>query len=83
MTNNNYCNLIKSVYRIDSNDIVTGGSTVFFRHFAHNIYFAGLDIELLERAGLLREVLWERVRDNTGDTQFMHFVIELLSAHYI
>ena len=57
----NNCNLIKSVYRIDYNGIVTGSSTVF-RHIARSVYFAGLDVELLERAGLLREVLWERDR---------------------
>ena len=45
------------------------------------VYFAGLDAELLERAGILREVLWERDRNKTGDTQFMDFVIEHLSAY--
>ena len=55
----NNCNLIKSVYRIDSYGIVTGSSTVF-RHIARCVYFAGLDAELLEMAGILREVLWER-----------------------
>ena len=78
----NNCNLIKSVYRFDVNGIVTGSSTDFRHHIAH-VYFAGLHVELLERAGLLREVLWERDRDNTGDTQLMDFVIELLSAHKI
>ena len=43
----NNCNLIKSVYRIDSNGIVTGISTVF-RRIARYVYFAGLDAELLE-----------------------------------
>ena len=37
----------------------------FFRHIARNGYFAGLDVELLERAGLLREVLWKSDRDKT------------------
>ena len=32
----NNCNLIKSVYRIDSNGIVTGSSTVF-RHIARYV----------------------------------------------
>ena len=52
----------------------------FFRRIAHNVYFAGLDAELLERAEVLSEILWERDRDKTGDTQFMDFVIERLSA---
>ena len=56
----NNCNMFKSVYRIDSDGIVTGRSTVF-RHIARNIYFAGLDVELLERAGLLREGLWKGI----------------------
>ena len=51
----NNCNLIKSV--IDSNGIVTGSSTVFFRHIARNVYFAGLDVELLERADVLSDIL--------------------------
>ena len=74
----NNCNL----YRINSNDIVTGSSSVF-RHLARNVYFAGLDVELLERAELLyiSDILWERDCDKTGDTQFMDFVIERLSAH--
>ena len=72
---------IKSVYRIDSNDIVTDSSTGFFRYIARNVYFGGLDVELLERAELPSEILCERDRDNTGDTQFMDFVIERLSAH--
>ena len=76
----NNSNLIKAVYRIDSNDIVTGSSSLF-RHIARNVYFAGLDVELLERAELLSEILWERDCDKTGDTQFMDFVIERLSAH--
>ena len=76
----NNCNLIKSIYRINSNGIVTGSSTVF-RRIARYVYFAGLDAELLERAGILREVLWERDRNKTGDTQFMDCVIEHLSAH--
>ena len=76
----NNCNLIKSVYRIDYNGIVTGRSTVF-RHIARYVYFAGLDAELLQRAGILREVLGESDRDKTGDTQFMDVVIEHLSAY--
>ena len=52
-----------------------------FRHIPRNVYFAGLDAELLERAELLSDILWERDRDKTGDTQFMDFVIERLSAH--
>ena len=76
----NNCNLIKSVYRIDSYGIVTGSSTVF-RRIARYVYFAGLDAELLEVAGILREVLWERDRVKSGDTQFMDFVIEHLSAY--
>ena len=72
----NNCNLIKSVYRIDSYGIVT-----VFRHIARYVYFAGLDAELLEMAGILREVLWERDRVKSGDTQFMDFVIEHLSAY--
>ena len=76
----NNCNLIKSVYRIDSNGIVTGSSTVF-RHIARYVHFAGFDAELLERAGILREVMWERDRVKSGDTQFMDFVIEHLSAY--
>ena len=76
----NNCNLIKCVYRIDYNGIVTGSSTVF-RHIARYVYFVGLDAELLERAGILREVLWERDWDKTEDTQFMDFVIEHLSAY--
>ena len=71
----NNCN---QYYRIDYNGIVTGSSTVY-RHIARNVYFVGLDGELLKRAGLLREVLWERDRDNTGDTQCMDVVIEHLS----
>ena len=65
----NNCNLIKSVYLIDSNGIVTGSSTVC-RHIASS----GLDVKLLERAEILREVLWERDRDKTGDTLFMDSV---------
>ena len=76
----NNCNLIKSVYRIDSYGIVTGSSTVF-RRIARYVYFAGLDAELLEMAGILREVLWERDRVKSGDTQFMDFIIEHLSAY--
>ena len=76
----NNCNLIKYVYRINSNGIVTGISSVF-RHLARNVYFAGLDVELLERDELLSDILWERDYDKTGDTQFMDFVIERLSAH--
>ena len=60
----NNCHLIKSVYRIDSNGIVTGSSTVF-RYIARNVYFVGLDVKLLERTGILRYVLRERDRDNT------------------
>ena len=60
----NNCNLIKSV---DSNDIVTGSSTVF-RHIARNDYFAGLDVEQLERAKLLSEIIRERDCDKTGGT---------------
>ena len=52
----NNCNLIKYVYRINSNDIVTDSSSVF-RHLARNVYFAGLDVELLERAELLSHIL--------------------------
>ena len=52
----------------------------FFRHIARYVYFAGLDAELLEMAGILREVLWERDRVKSGDTQFMDFVIEHLSV---
>ena len=74
------CNLIKYVYRINSNSIITGSSSVF-RHLARNVYFAGLDVELLERAELLCDILWERDCEKTGDTQFMDFVIERLSAH--
>ena len=74
------CNLIKYVYRINSNNIITGSSSVF-RHLARNVYFAGLDAELLERAELLCDILWERDCEKTGDTQFMDFVIERLSAH--
>ena len=48
---------------------------------ARYVYFAVLDAELLERAGILREVLWERDRVKSGDTQFMDFVIEHLSAY--
>ena len=48
---------------------------------ARYVYFAGLDAELLEMAGILREVLWERDRFKSGDTQFMDFVIEHLSAY--
>ena len=75
------CNLIKYVYRINSNNIITGSSSVF-RHLARNIYFAGLDVELLERAELLCDILWERDCEKTGDrpTPFMDFVIERLSA---
>ena len=76
----NNCNLIKSVYRIDSYGIVTGSSTVF-RRIARYVYFAGLDAELLEMAGILREVLWERDRVKSGDTQFMDFIVEHLSAY--
>ena len=50
-------------------------AVALFRHIARNVYFAGLDVELLERAGLLRKVLWERGRDNTDVRQFMDFVI--------
>ena len=75
----NNCNLIKSVYRIDSYGIVTGSSTIF-RHIARYVYVAGLDAELLKMAGILREVLWERDRVKSGDTQFMDFVIEHLSV---
>ena len=32
-------------------------------------------------AELLSDILWERDCDKTGDTQFMDFVIERLSAH--
>ena len=79
MANNS--NLIKYVYRIYSNGIVAGSCTVFFIDIiAHNVYFVGFDVELLERAGLLREVMSERDRDNTGDTQFMDFVIILSRA---
>ncbi len=60
--------------------IFTGSSTVF-RRIARYVYFAGLDAELLEMAGILREVLWESDRDKSGDTQFMDFVIGHLSAH--
>ena len=74
----NNCN--QDVYRINSNDIVIGSSSVF-RHLARNVYFAGLDVELLERAELLSDILWERDCDKTGDTKFMDFVIERLSAH--
>ena len=59
---------------------VTGSSTVF-RHIARYVYFAGLDAELLEMAGILREVLWEMDQDKTVDTQFLDFVIEHLSAY--
>ena len=76
----NNCTMIKFVYIIDSNGIVTGSSTVF-RNIARNVYFGGLDAELLERAALLSDILWERDRDKTGDTQFMDFVIERPSAH--
>ena len=76
----NNCNLIKSVYRIYSNGIVTGSSTVF-KHISRYVYFAGLDAELLERAGILREVMWESDRVKSGDTQFMDFVIEHPSAY--
>ena len=55
----NNCNIIKYIYRINSNDIVTGSSSVF-RHLARNVYFAGLDVELLERTELLSDILWER-----------------------
>ena len=65
-------------YRINSNDIVTGSSSVF-RHLARNIHFAGLDVELLERAELLSDIRWERDCDKTGDTQFMDFVMERAS----
>ena len=68
------------VYIINSNDIVTGSSSVF-RHLALYVYFAGLDVELLERAELLSDILLERDCYKTGDTQFMDFVIEPLSAH--
>ena len=78
----NNCIMIKSVHRIDYSGIVTGSSTVF-RNIARNVYFGGLDAELLERAELLSYILWERDRDETGDTQFMDFVIERLSAPYI
>ena len=74
------CRCIKSGYRIDSNDIVTDGSTVF-RYIARNVYFDRLDVELLERAELLSEILCERDRDNTGDTLSMDLVIERPSAH--
>ena len=74
------CNLIKYVYRINSNNIITGSSSVF-RHLARNVYFAGFNVELLERAELLCDILWERDCEKTGDTQFMDFVIERLSAH--
>ena len=77
----NNCNLIKSVYRVYVNGIVTGSSTVF-RHNIVHVYFAGLHVELLERAGLLREVLWERDRDNMSDTQLMDFVISTPSASH-
>ena len=76
----NNCNLFKSVYRIDSYGIATGSTTVF-RHIARYVYFAGLDAELLEMAGILREGLRERDRVKSGDTQFMDFVIEHLSAY--
>ena len=62
----NNCNLIKYVYRINYNDIVTDSSSVL-RDLAHNVYFAGLDVELLERAELLSDILWERDCDKTGD----------------
>ena len=61
----NNCNLIKYVY----SNVVT--LAPYF--LARNVYFAGLDVELLERAELL---LWERDYDKTGDTQIMDFVIE-------
>ena len=53
----------------------------FFRHIARNVYFAGLDVALLDRAEVLGEILCERYRDKTGDTQVMDFVIERMSAH--
>ena len=48
---------------------------------ARNVFFAGLDVELLGRAELLSDILWERDCDKTGDTHFIDFVIERLSAH--
>ena len=45
------------LYRIDSNDIVTGSSAVFKR-IARHIYFAGLDVELFERAEVLSEIFY-------------------------
>ena len=53
----------------------------YLDNIARNVYFGGLDAELLERAELLSAILWERDRDKTCDTQFMDFVIERLSAH--
>ena len=32
----------------------------------HNVFLVALNVKLLEIAGFLREVLWERDRDNTG-----------------
>ena len=52
-----------------------------FINIARYVYFAGLDAELLEMAGILREILWERDRVKSGDTQFMDFVIEHQSAY--
>ena len=40
-------------------------------------------ISLVPRFELPSDILWERDCDKTGDTQFMDFVIERLSAHYI
>ena len=53
----------------------------FGQFTASNVYFAGFDIELLERAGFLGKLLGKGERDSTVDTQFMDFVIELPSAH--
>ena len=43
------------------------GSSSVFRLLARNVYFAGLDVELLERAELLSDILWERDCDKTRD----------------
>ena len=41
------------------------------------------DSLLLERSGSLREILLEWVLDDTGDTQFMNFFIEVASCSMV
>ena len=55
------------------------GKYIKMRDFPHDCGM--VDTYVLERAGILREVTWERDRVKAGDTQFMDFVIEHLSAY--